>query len=190
MPNLINDLQTIIIVLQDNVKTSLWILSIFWIIFFIKALLGHRLNILGIYPRHLWGLPGIFFAPFLHANFTHLLFNSIPLFVFTDFLLIFGIHKFLCISLVIILSSGFAIWLLGRKALHIGASALIMGYFSYLLVTAYKQPSLLTILLAIIAIYYFGGLFLDLFPREERVSWEGHVFGFLAGLAAGHLCNF
>lgn len=188
MSNILNELQTILAVLQSNVSMALWILSIFWIVFFVNLLLGQRLNILGIFPRRIWGLPGILFAPFLHANLTHLIFNSVPLFVFTDFLLIFGLHKFLCISLVIILGSGFGIWLLGRKALHIGASALIMGYFSYLLVMAYKHPSLLTVLLAIIAIYYFGGLFLNLFPREERVSWEGHLFGFLAGLAAIYWC--
>lgn len=188
--NILNQLAVLLTVLQANVKVALGIVAIFWIVFFINLLLGYRLNIFGIYPRRLWGLPGILFSPFLHANFNHLFFNSIPLFVFSDFLLVYGRDKFLHISLIIILCSGLGIWLFGRKAIHVGASSLIMGYFSFLLVMAYRQPSVLTILLAIVTIYYFGALFLDLFPREKHVSWEGHLFGFLAGLIAAYWINF
>lgn len=182
--NILLQLEAILILLKSNVHLTLIILSIFWVGFALNFLTGYRLSILGIYPRHVFGLPGIVFSPFLHGSFTHIFFNSIPLFVLTDFLLIGGLHNFIYISSVIILLSGFGIWLFGRRGLHIGASALIMGYFSYLLVNAYRHPSVATILLALVILYYFGSLFLALFPQQERVSWEGHVMGFIAGLIA------
>lgn len=37
------------------------------------------LDVFGILPRQLLGLRGIFFAPFLHGGFQHLVTNSIPL---------------------------------------------------------------------------------------------------------------
>lgn len=75
----------------------------------------------------------------------------------------------------------------GRRAIHIGASALITGYWGYLLINAYRQPSLMAIVLAIVCAYYFSGIFFGLFPSEEKVSWEGHLLGCIAGIATNFL---
>ncbi len=171
-------------VMKNNVPTALWLVGVVWLIFFASVLTRYRLNVLGIYPRHWFGLPGIFCHPFLHGNFNHSFFNSIPLLVLVDFLLIEGLPHFIKVSLTIIVLSGIAIWCVGRRGIHIGASSLIMGYWSYLLVNAYRNPSVATIILAIVCLYYFGGFLFDLFPRAEKVSWEGHLCGFLAGLVA------
>lgn len=184
MDNLISQLSQTLYLLRINSITALYIVGILWAIYFINALLFHkRLNILGIYPRDFWGLFGIFFHSFLHGDFSHLFFNSIPFFALTDFMLIDGLSNYIKITISISLLSGLAIWLFGRKGIHIGVSSLISGYFGFLLANAYKHPSISSIFLAIICAYYFGGIFLGIFPQEEKVSWEGHLFGFLAGLA-------
>lgn len=182
--NWISQLQSIPALVQTNLPISLSIIAGLWLIYFINLLLGGRLNILGIYSRHPLGLIGIFFSPFLHSNFNHLFFNSIPLFVLINFMLLDGLQTFIRVSIIIILLSGLGTWLFGRKAIHIGASSVIMGYWSYLLLSAYKNPTVLSLVLALVCLYYFGGLLFSLFPSEEKVSWEGHVFGFLAGIAA------
>lgn len=151
---------------------------------------GYRLNHLGIYPRKLSGLIGIFFSPFLHANFSHLLFNSIPLFVLMNFMLLNGIPSFIAITLIIVILSGLAVWLFGRPAIHIGASGLIMGYWSYSLVQAYEHSSIITIGVASICLYYFAGFILQIMPTRDRTSWESHLFGFLAGIAAVFLMPY
>lgn len=89
---------------------------------------------------------------------------------------------------MITLVSGGILWLIGRRAIHVGASGLIMGYWGYLLVYAYQHPSILSYVLAIICIYYFGGLLLSIFPKEDSVSWEGHLFGLFAGILATVIC--
>ncbi|MGD9107929.1 MAG: rhomboid family intramembrane serine protease [Gammaproteobacteria bacterium] len=181
-------LQNIITLIKVNSLFVLKLIAILWIIQIINFILRYRLNFLGIYPRRLFSLPGIVCSPFLHGNFNHLFFNSIPLFLLINLVLFNGRAEFYCISIIIILLSGTALWLFGRRAIHIGSSTLIMGYFGYLLINAYHQPTMSTILLAAFCIYYFGGLFLALIPGEKGISWEGHVFGFLAGIAAALWC--
>jgi len=159
-----------------------------WAVHVVNWLVGYRLNIFGIYPRRLFGSVGIVSSPFLHGSFNHLFFNSIPLFVLMNFVLLSGFESFYCVTVIVMIAGGVGVWLLGRKALHVGASGVIMGYWSYLLMNAYQHPSALTLVLGFVSIYYFGALALNLFPTDARSSWEGHVFGFLGGFAAYYLC--
>ena len=176
--------------LQANLYFVLSLLAALWAIFIVNFLLGYRLCYLGIVPRSLPGLIGIAFAPFLHGNFNHLFFNMVPLFVLSSLVLVQGKLTFYCVTLVVVVLSGAGIWLFGRKALHVGASGVIMGYWGYLLLNAYQQPSVSAILLVAVTIYYFGGMLMSVFPTEGNISWEGHLFGFLSGLAANYLCPY
>jgi membrane associated rhomboid family serine protease len=185
----LDQLQSAIASVKEGIPFALVLLSIFWAFLIINKLLSYRLNYLGIYPRDAFGLIGIVFHPVLHGSFNHLFFNSIPLFVLLTFMITTGTSTLICATLSIVLLSGIAIWLFGRKATHIGASGLIMGYWGYLLVFAYKNPSILSYVLAIICLYYFGGLLLSIFPSEEKTSWEGHLFGLLAGIGAAYICH-
>jgi len=187
MNDLILQLQQTVFLLQKNIPSLLLLIAALWLLQLLNWLVGYRLNLLGIYPRSWHGFIGIAFSPFLHGDFNHLFFNSLPLFVLACFVLLQGWAVFFTVSLIIILLSGFAVWLLGRPALHVGASSLIMGYWSYLMINAYHQPTLVTVMLGIVCFYYIGAaLILNLFPRQQT-SWEGHIFGFAAGIAAAYL---
>lgn len=177
---------TTIALLKLNLPSILLMMAGLWLIQLINWVLGYRLNLLGIYPRSVHGFVGIIFSPFLHGDFNHLFFNSIPLVVLAAFVLLNGWPVFIYVTAVIILLGGFLVWLFGRPAFHIGASSLVMGYWSYLMVNALHQGSIVTIVLAVIVAYYFGTMILlSLFPRF-RTSWEAHVFGFLAGIVAAY----
>jgi len=169
--------------------TMLLIVLGIWILHFCNFLLAYRLNLLGIYPRTWHGLLGIIFSPFLHGNASHLFFNTIPLLLLADFVSLNGWPIFYRVSLSIILLSGLAVWLIGRRAIHIGASSLIMGYWGYLLMNVMHQGTVTAIILALVSIYYFSGLALNLVSFKKGVSWEGHVFGFLAGVATAYFMN-
>lgn len=177
-------IQVVITSFKSNFIFAAKFVGLLWCIQILNRLLGYRLCVLGIHPRTVYGFVGIFFAPFLHANFNHLFFNSIPLLVLLDLVLLHGIRTFYIVTFSIILLSGLGIWSLGKKGVHIGASSLVMGYFGYLLADAYFQWNATTIILAVVCLYYFGGLILALFPDATRknISWEGHVFGCLAGV--------
>lgn len=187
----VNELTQFIHKSEFYLKPWLMIIAVVWGINIVNWILGSKLNYyLGIYPRNIFGLIGIPFSPILHQNFTHLFFNTIPLFVLGLALLsLEGLVGFYWTTLVIIIVGGLGVWLFGRKAMHIGASGLISGYFGFILISAYTAPNFITILLAIMALYYFGGIFLGLLPGKKTVSWESHLFGFLAGILCAYIPN-
>lgn len=180
-------LDLIITQTKSNAPTLAIILAIPWFVYILNALIGKRLFWLGIFPRRFHGLTGIIFAPLLHANFNHLFFNSIPLVVLSNFILIDGLHLFLWVTGITGLLSGVLIWCFGKTGLHIGASALITGYWGYLVSNILQQGSFKAIILGLISLYYFAGIFLGIFPGKKGVSWEGHLFGLLAGVAASYM---
>ena len=180
---LITSLNIIKIQIQNNLPTLGLVLLIPWSLYFISSCITNRILLLGIIPRRLRGLPGIIFAPLLHANFNHIFFNSIPLIVLSCFILINGLYYYLIVTLL----SGSAIWCFAKNGLHIGASALITGYWGFLVANIYQHTTPLTIILGILSIYYFAGIFLGIFPKEKGVSWQGHLFGLLAGVVSSYL---
>ncbi len=163
-----------------------YLLFYLWLINIINWILRSPLNRLGIYPRSPRGLLGIIFSPILHADFNHLFFNCIPLFVLGMFILSLGEDLFIGVTVLIILLQGILVWLFGRKYLHIGASGVISGYFGFVLALAYFYPTIISLILAFVAIYYFGSIIFGIFPTAEAVSWESH----LAGLASGILIAY
>lgn len=183
---LLASLNLIIQQTQNNLPTLAMMIAALWLIFFISRVIP-QLLLLGIIPRRLRGLPGILFAPLLHANFNHLFFNTIPLVVLSNFILVNGLPYFICVTLMITVLSGIAIWCFAKPGLHIGASGVITGYWALLVSDVYQQASLTNIILGVVSLYYFAGIFFGIFPSKKGVSWEGHLFGLLAGLATGYL---
>lgn len=187
---LMDSLNLILNQTQNNLKTLGIILLIPWLVFFVSHFISNRILLLGIIPRQIRGLPGIIFAPLLHANFNHIFFNSIPLLVLSNFILINGLNYYLTVTLIITLLSGLAIWCFAKPGLHIGASALITGYWGFLICNIYQNGTVTTIILGIISLYYFAGIFLGIFPGKKGVSWQGHLFGLLAGIATSYFFEF
>lgn len=168
---------------QTHLSLTLGFIAILYGIQIINQILGYRLNILGIHPRNVFGLIGIPCSPFLHGNWQHLILNTLPLFIFSNFILLQGEPVLIHATVMIILLSGFLTWALGRRAIHVGASGLIMGYLGYITINVYLNPNPLSIVVALVTIFYFGAMFMNLFPNgDKRTSWEGHVFGFIAGM--------
>jgi membrane associated rhomboid family serine protease len=189
MNNLAQTLNLITQSLMHNLPVVFWSFAVLWGVQIINKFIGYRLNQLGILPRHLIGLRGIVFSPFLHGSFEHLFLNSVVLAILLNLMLLFGFHTWLIATLYIVLIGGGLLWLFGRNCLHVGASGLIMGYWGFLLLSAYKVGNLFSILIALVCLYFFSSLIFNIFPINKRSSWEGHLFGLLAGLAAVYLVS-
>ena len=175
---------------QSNAHYLEIIILIPCVVFILNRLLNNRLLYLGIMPRNIYGILGILFAPLLHANFNHLFFNAIPLIVLSNFLLIHGLNYYIEATLLITLISGFLIWCFAKPGLHVGASAVITGYWALLVSGIYQEGSMTAIILGVISLYYFAGIFLGVFPGKKGVSWEGHLFGLIAGFAVSYLLTY
>ncbi len=171
-------------------KNLYWILGfvvLIWVIELINFSIGHRLSDWGILPRTLKGLRGIPLSPFLHASLIHVMMNTIPLAVLGGLVMLHGRQMFFEITIIIILVSGTALWLFGRSSYHVGASGLIFGYFGYLVLRAWYDRSLKSFIIAFVTVFLYGGIIWGLLPTFSRISWEGHLFGLLAGILAARL---
>lgn len=161
-----------------------------WVIEFVDAffLRGSLDFYGGIKPRTLVGLRNIFIAPFLHANFGHLVANTFPFLILGAFVLIRRRQDFLFVTIVSALASGLGVWLFGAgNSVHVGLSGVIFGYMGYLLLRAYFERSMVSIALAVLALIFCGGMIFGLLPFQRGISWLGHIFGFLGGGASAYL---
>jgi membrane associated rhomboid family serine protease len=171
----------------QNFPLVLKVIIVLWAINIIDwTLKGYLSRRLGLVPRNIFGVPGILCSVLFHGDFWHLVFNTIPLSILSVFILNFGINIYFEISLIIILLEGILVWILGRNGNHIGASGLVSGYFGFILFFSYFSPSVTSWFLAIVAFYYFGSILLGLFPTQDKISWESHLFGFLSGGVAAY----
>lgn len=190
MNSLLHSLSNTLDQLRAHLPISGGFIALLFGIQLINAMTGYRLNILGIWPRKTFGWIGIPFSSFLHGNFSHFFFNMLPLFIFSNLVLLQGEKIFFTVSIIIILISGVLTWGFARTGVHVGASSLIMGYLGFILIGMYHNPTYLSIIVGVVCLYYFGGMLSNLFPnKDKQISWEGHVFGFIAGIAAAFLIS-
>ena len=162
-----------------------------WVVYLLEYVLS--IDHWGLVPRRLSGLVGIVTMTFLHGSFGHLLSNTIPLFVLLT-LLAGSRSRSWVVALLIGLIGGSLLWLVGRPAIHIGASLLIFGLISFLISSgAYFERRPATVAIAIlVGVLYGGTLLAGVLPRlgvGSQVSWDGHLCGALAGVAVAFLMS-
>ena len=148
---------------------------------------GFSLDFLGIIPRTLWGLPGIFFAPFVHRDFGHLLNNTLPLLVLAWIVMLGGRRLFFKVTGIVMLCAGVGTWLFGTgDGVHLGASGIIYGYLGFLLVRGFLELSVRWVIVSVVIGVLYSGALGGFFPNRS-VSVVGHIFGFVGGVVAGWL---
>ncbi len=170
-------------------QVILLFVAILYVVELADQLTGSRLQRAGgIEPREVDGLDGILFAPVLHGPWAHLVANTLPLLVLGFLLLLGGVRRWLVVTATIWIVGGIGVWLTGPdNTLHIGASVLVFGWLTYLLLRgAYsRQPGQLA--LGLVLLLAYGGLLWGILPGQPGISWQGHLFGAIGGgLAARH----
>ena len=151
-----------------------------------SVFLGSRLQSGGIQPRSVDGLDGIVWSPFLHLDFAHLIANTLPFLVLGGLIAIQGLGKWIKATLLIMVIGGLLTWIFASNANHIGASGVVLGYFGYLIGAAIFERRFALLIPAAIAVFLYGGIVVSFLPRAG-VSWEGHLFGAIAGLTAARI---
>ena len=154
-------------------------------------LLDDELQRQGIRPRRVSGLDGIAWSPFLHGGFRHLISNTVPFAVLSGLVLTRGARRYVAVSLVVIALGGGLVWLfaVSSNSNHIGASGWVFGLFGYLVAAVWFERRPVSILAAGIAVMLYGGTVVFGFVPRPGLSWEGHLFGFLAGVVAARLVS-
>jgi membrane associated rhomboid family serine protease len=179
-------------VLQSHLRILSAFVALMWAVqllnlwVFQGSLVGY-----GIVPRSLSGLWGILFAPFLHGGWGHLMANTVP-FVILGWLVMAGaIADFVVVTITTMIVAGLGTWLFGGPGtVHVGASGLIFGYLGYLLLRGYFERSVGAIALSILVGVVYGSMIWGILPTAPRISWQGHLFGFVGGaIAARYLAK-
>ncbi len=136
----------------------------------------------GIFPLTAKGMRGILCAPLIHANFEHLIANSLPIFILTFSLFFFYRKSAYAIFILIYFLSGTFVWLAGREVWHIGASGIIYGLAAFLFMSGIISFNIRLLTISMVVALLYGGLFWGIFPIKPGISWESHLWGGISGI--------
>src|SRR6478735_7188984 len=166
--------------------TIVTFVALLWVIELFDSLSGHRLDDNGIRPLESDGLLGILFAPLLHANWQHLMANTVPALILGFLVTLSGLSRFVFATAIIWILGGVGTWLIGDLGSHcpyvgvqcttnhIGASGLIFGWLTFLIVFVF---------------FIYGSVLLGVLPGTLGVSWQWHLCGAIAGVIAAYLLS-
>jgi membrane associated rhomboid family serine protease len=153
-----------------------------WIVFWSEIRFNWDFNFLGIYPRKASGLGGIILGPFIHSNLKHLFNNSVPMFVLSTALFYFYRNIRWKVLICGLLLCGLFTWLIGRPAVHIGASGVVYMLAAFLFFKGIFSKQYQLTALSFVVVFLYGGLLWYVLPIDTKISWEGHLSGFVVGL--------
>jgi membrane associated rhomboid family serine protease len=191
----------------DRKKRPVWvtggvtILSFVGLLYIIEAvnqMTGDRLDNNGIRPLETDGLWGILFAPLLHADWQHLISNTLPALVLGFLMTLLGLSRFIFATVIIWMAGGFGTWLIGNVGSTcggepdiIGASGLIFGWLTFLIVFGFFTRTAWQIVVGILVLIYYGTVLLGALPQVgcTGISWQGHLCGAIAGVFAAYVLS-
>lgn len=169
--------------IQKDLSGIAYFLLVLWAIHLIDVVFHMNLNQWGLKPRSTDGLPGIALMPFLHASWSHLISNTVPLAIL---LVLLAGSKADSVSIVVglVLLGGVLLWLGGRYANHIGASGLVYGLVTFLIASGFLEKRFVPLLVAILVGFLYGGSMIwGALPFvNSHISWDGHLSGAIAGV--------
>lgn len=166
---------------------SLGFVAVLWISEIADAISGGALDQYGIRPRSEEGLVGIAAAPLLHGGFTHLEANSVPLLVLGFLVAAASVARYVAVLAWTWVVSGVGVWLVSpANSITLGASGLVFGLLTYLLVAGFLERNAIRILVGVLVFFAYGGILLGVLPGQPGVSWQGHLFGAVGGVVAAY----
>ncbi|MBS3807911.1 MAG: rhomboid family intramembrane serine protease [Bacteroidales bacterium] len=154
-----------------------------WVIKLIEIALEADFSTGGVYPMETRGLAGIVVGPLIHGDLSHLAANSLPLIILGMGIFYFYTPIAYRVFFFIYLTSGMMLWFGGREGYHIGASGLIYGFAAFLFLSGILRKNIRLMAISLLVVFLYGGLVWGLLPLDPNVSWEGHLFGGIAGVA-------
>ncbi|MFF4276397.1 rhomboid family intramembrane serine protease [Streptomyces sp. NPDC001536] len=167
-------------------KLMLGWVALLWLLEVVDVASGHALDGLGITPREPSELIDVVPASFIHFGWGHVAANTVPLLVMGFLAALGGIRRFLAVCALIIVADGLGVWLIAPDRTNTaGASGLIFGLFGFLLVSGFVERRLLGVMAGLLVGAVWGSsILMGLAPTQTGVSWQGHLLGLVAGVAA------
>ncbi|MEE9327148.1 MAG: rhomboid family intramembrane serine protease [Cocleimonas sp.] len=169
---------------EEAITIAVFITAI-WLIFLLDRFLP--LEQLGLIPRTFSGLFGIISMTFLHIDLGHIIGNTFPLVTLLALLAGSRADSRKVVLFVTILG-GVLLWIFGRDSIHIGASLLIFGLASFLIISGILEKRTIPMIISAVVLLFYGTTLLSgILPWQTGVSWEGHLLGGIAGAISAWL---
>lgn len=163
------------------------LLLVMWLVEVVDTVvLGDALQGGGIHPRRIDGIDGILWAPFLHASWGHIASNTVPWLTLGGLVSVRGWHHLITVMSVALVAGGGATWLFAGGLNHVGASGIVFGFFGALIGATFFERRPAAVGPALIVIMLYSSMLIGLVP-QQGISWEGHLFGMLAGIFAAKI---
>ena len=170
---------------QQGILLVIGMAALMWVSEVIDQVTSLNLDQYGIQPREVDGLVGIVTAPFLHANFQHLIGNTVPFILLGVGIALSGLARVVSTTVIVALVGGLGVWLFaGSNTDHIGASGIVFGYATYLIARGVYSRNLLHLALGVVVIGIYGTTLLFGVVPTDGISWQGHLFGGIGGVIA------
>jgi membrane associated rhomboid family serine protease len=161
---------------------------ILWIIYFFDSKYQLNLYKYGVFPAKTESLIGIVLHPFIHdsKNVLHILNNTPPFFVLSTCLFYF--YREIAVKTIVLiwLISGFWLWIAAEKAYHIGISGIIYGLAFFLFFSGVLRKDNKLMAITLLVSFLYGSMIWGIFPYDEKVSWQGHLYGSIIGIVLAY----
>jgi membrane associated rhomboid family serine protease len=175
---------------QQGILLVVAMAAVMWVSEILDQVTSLNLDRYGIEPRDADGLIGIVAAPFLHADFGHLIGNTVPFLLLGIAIAFSGFARVVSATAIIALVGGLGVWLLaGSHSNHIGASGIVFGYAGYLIARGAFSRNLMHLVLGVLVIGIYGSTLLFGVVPTDGISWQGHLFGAVGGVIAARLLD-
>jgi membrane associated rhomboid family serine protease len=166
------------------------LLAIMWIAEVVQQTVDSGLNRHGIEPRQVDGLEGVVAAPFLHAGWGHLIGNTVPFVVLGVAIAFSGLARVAWVTVIVGLVAGFGVWITGpAHTNHIGASGIVFGFATYLMARGFYSRNPMHLAIGVIVLAIYGSTLLFGLAPRDGISWQGHLFGAIGGIAAARVLD-
>lgn len=158
-------------------------LFIIWAVYLGSVVINADLSVIGIYPQKTRGLAGIILSPFAHGNLQHILSNSWSFLVLS--VMLFYFYRLIAYKVFFLnwIISGVLLWIGGRSVYHIGASGLVYGLAFFIFFSGVFRTDKNLRPLSLVVVFLYGGMVWGLMPQNNHISWEGHLYGAMSGIA-------
>ncbi|HEY0618287.1 MAG TPA: rhomboid family intramembrane serine protease [Kribbella sp.] len=171
--------------ISSGIKLLVVLVGLMWLSEIVDTALHGRLDQYGIVAREPDGLFGILTAPFLHLGFGHLISNTLPLVTLGALIAISGAMRLFSVTAIVTTIGGLGTWLVSPPhTITIGASGLVFGYAAYLIARGIFNRRIGQVLIGVVVVLVWGSALLGGLLPQDGISWQGHLFGGIAGLLA------
>lgn len=169
----------------SGIRLLIALVGLMWVSEIVDTALHGALDQYGIIARNPEGLTGIVAAPFLHLGFAHLISNTLPLVTLGALIAVSGAARLFAVTAIVTVIGGFGTWLVSPPyTITIGASGLVFGYAAYLIARGVFNKRLGQVLIGVLVVVVWGSALLSGLLPQDGISWQGHLFGGIAGVIA------